>query len=163
MCIRLWFNEMSEGDLGRPLRADITLRWEADARSSAKWCGDMRPCSRTRRPHRAGRTPWEDPADGTLTGAVICDASHAWAHLAGWRENKGTPGDNKQQKSACLCQNSNKEKHWSVAPARRRVQSGVEKEEARGGGGAGHRKSGWLPPAHKLKGAWFNPGAGPIT
>ena len=48
MCIQLWFNKMSEGDLGQLLRGNVTLYREPGIRCFVKWCGDICSYSPTR-------------------------------------------------------------------------------------------------------------------
>lgn len=51
MCIQLWFNKMSESDLGRLLRGNITLYREPGIRCFAKWRGDICSYSLTHQLH----------------------------------------------------------------------------------------------------------------
>lgn len=114
MCIQLWFNKMSEGDLGQLLWGIITFYREPGSRCSAKWWSDICAYYVTYKLHykadAVGGCGW-----WYFNGS--CDLLYIICMSTSPRMEQ-KQRDNTQQKSAWLCQKNNKGKHWSVSPAR---------------------------------------------
>lgn len=82
MCIQLWFNKMSECDLGRLLRGNITLYREPTMRCFAKWCCDVRSYSGTQRvrhaAHAWGASCWRHFNRRRDLWNIICMSTRPW-------------------------------------------------------------------------------------
>lgn len=113
MCIQLWFNKMSEGDLGQLLRRNITLYREPDVRRSAKWCGDIRSYSLTHQlhylAHAVGGFCWWHFNGNCDLWYIICMSTPPWLERKQWDSHRQQTTKiclfmpEKQQRKTVIC------------------------------------------------------------
>lgn len=106
MYVQQWFNKMSKGDLGRPLRGNVTLYREPAIRCFAKWCSDVCLYGLAHllhyMAHAVGGSRWWR----CDLWCIICMSSSAWLERKQWASHRQTG----QKKSVCLRQKTTKKK-----------------------------------------------------
>lgn len=110
---------MSKGDLGRPLRGNVTLYREPAIRCFAKWCSDMCLYGLAHllhyMAHAVGGSRWWR----CDLWCIICMSSSAWLERKQWASHRQTA-----QKNLCVyARKQQRKKQWSMCPARHLMPS----------------------------------------